>query len=74
MAGEFDNVALPEQDASRREGWGPGLTALGERAQAGKKEIDALSLAFPFAIGTLVALGIAVRRRRQKQNVGITTE
>jgi hypothetical protein len=69
MAGEFDNVALPEQDATRREGWGPGLTALGERAQAGQKEIDALSLAFPFAIGTLVALGIAVRRRRQKQNV-----
>jgi len=69
MAGEFDNVALPEQDATRREGWGPGLTALGERALASKKEIDALSLAFPFAIGTLVALGIAVRRRRQKQNV-----
>jgi hypothetical protein len=69
MAGEFDNVALPEQDATRREGWGPGLTALGERAQAGQKEIDALSLAFPFAIGTVVALGIAVRRRRQRQNV-----
>jgi hypothetical protein len=28
-----------------------------------------LSLAFPFAIGTLVALGIAVRRRRQQQKV-----
>ena len=69
MAGEFDNVALPEQDATRREGWGPGLTALGERAQAGQKEIDALSLAFPFAIGTLVALSIVVRRRRQKQKV-----
>jgi FecR protein len=67
MGGEFDNVALPEQDASRREGWGPGLTALGDRALPGKKEIDALSLAFPFAIGTLVALGIAVRRRRQQQ-------
>jgi hypothetical protein len=67
MAGEFDNVALPEQDANRREGWGPGLTALD--AQAGKREIDTLSLAFPFAIGTLVALGIAVRRRRQQQKV-----
>jgi hypothetical protein len=69
MAGEFETVALPEQDATRREGWGPGLTALGERTPSGKQEIDTLSLAFPFAIGTLVALGIAVRRRRQKQNV-----
>jgi hypothetical protein len=69
MAGEFETVALPEQDANRREGWGPGLTALGERTLAGKKEIDALSLAFPFAIGALVALSIAVRRRRQKQKV-----
>jgi hypothetical protein len=69
MAGEFETVALPEQDATRREGWGPGLTALGERTLAGKKEIDALSLAFPFAIGALVALSIAFRRRRQKQKV-----
>jgi hypothetical protein len=69
MAGELETVALPEKDATRREGWGPGLTALGDRTLASKKEIDALSLAFPFAIGTLVALGIAVRRRRQKQNV-----
>jgi hypothetical protein len=69
MAGEFENVALPEQDATRREGWGPGLTALGERTLAGKNEVDALSLAFPFAIGTFVALGIAVRRRRQQQRV-----
>src|SRR5262249_18229002 len=61
MAGEFDNVALPEQDASRREGWGPGLTALGERTLPNKTDIDTLSLAFPLAIGTLVALGIAVR-------------
>jgi hypothetical protein len=67
--GEFESVALPEQDAARREGWGPGLTALGERALTGKQEIDALSLAFPFAIGALVALGIAVRRRRQQQKV-----
>jgi hypothetical protein len=69
MAGEFETVALPEQDATRREGWGPGLSALGERTLAGKKEIDALSLAFPFAIGALVALSIAFRRRRQKQKV-----
>ena len=69
MAGEFDNVALPEQDASRREGWGPGLTALGERTLPNKTDIDTLSLAFPLAIGTLVALGIAVRRRRQQQKV-----
>jgi hypothetical protein len=68
MAGEFDNVALPEQDATRRQGWGPGLTALSERTQATKTDIDTLSLAFPFAIGTLVALGIAVRRRRHQQN------
>src|SRR5207245_10102848 len=54
MAGEHETVALPEQDATRREGWGPGLTALGERTLTGKTEIDALSLAFPFAIGTLV--------------------
>jgi hypothetical protein len=69
MAGEFENVALPEQDASRREGWGPGLTALGERTLNNKTDIDTLSLAFPFAIGMLVALGIAVRRRRQQQKV-----
>jgi FecR-like protein len=69
MVGEFETVALPEQDATRREGWGPGLTALSERTPAGKSEIDALSLAFPFAIGTLVALSIAVRRRRQQQKV-----
>jgi FecR protein len=69
MAGEFDNVALPEQDATRRQGWGPGLTALGERTQANKTDIDTLSLAFPFGIGALVALGIAVRRRRQQQKV-----
>jgi len=69
LAGEFDNVALPEQDASRRRGWGPGLTALGERTLGSKADIDTLSLAFPFAIGTLVALGIAVRRRRQQQKV-----
>ena len=72
MAGDFENVALPEQDASRREGWGPGLTALGQRTQANKAEIDTLSLAFPFAIGALVALGIAVRRRRQQQKVDLT--
>jgi hypothetical protein len=69
MAGDFENVALPEQDASRRDGWGPGLTALSERTPATKTDIDTLSLAFPFAIGMLVALGIAVRRRRQQQNV-----
>jgi hypothetical protein len=69
MAGEFDNVALPEQDATRREGWGPGLTALGERTLANKNDVDALSLAFPFAIGALVAMTIAFRRRRQRQHV-----
>jgi hypothetical protein len=69
MAGEFDNVALPEQDTTRREGWGPGLTALGERTLASKNEVDALSLAFPFAIGALVAMTIAFRRRRQRQQV-----
>jgi len=69
MAGEFDNVALPEQDATRREGWGPGLTALGERTLASKNDVDALSLAFPFAIGALVAMTIAFRRRRQRQHV-----
>src|SRR5262249_40744361 len=52
LAGEFDNVALPEQDASRRRGWGPGLTALGERTLGSKADIDTLLLAFPFAIGT----------------------
>jgi hypothetical protein len=69
MAGEFENVALPEQDATRREGWGPGLTALGERTLANKNDVDALSLAFPFAIGALVAMTIAFRRRRQRQHV-----
>jgi len=69
MAGEFDNVALPEQDATRREGWGPGLTALGERTLANKNDVDALSLAFPFAIGARVAMTIAFRRRRQRQHV-----
>jgi len=69
IAGEFVNVALPEQDATRREGWGPGLTALGERTLANKNDVDALSLAFPFAIGALVAMTIAFRRRRQRQQV-----
>jgi hypothetical protein len=69
MAGEFENVALPEQDATRREGWGPGLTALGERTTASKNDVDALSLAFPFAIGALVATAIAFRRRRQRQQI-----
>jgi hypothetical protein len=69
MAGEFENVALPEQDATRRDGWGPGLTALGERTLANKNDVDALSLAFPFAIGALVAMTIASRRRRQRQQV-----
>jgi hypothetical protein len=69
MAGEFENVALPEQDATRRDGWGPGLTALGERTLANKNDVDALSLAFPFAIGALVAMTIAFRRRRQRQQV-----
>jgi FecR protein len=69
LAGEFESVALPEQDATRREGWGPGLTALGERTLAGKNDVDALSLAFPFAIGALVAMTIAFRRRRQRQQV-----
>ena len=69
MAGEFENVALPEQDATRREGWGPGLTALGERTMPNKNDVDALSLAFPFAIGALVAMTIAFRRRRQRQQV-----
>jgi hypothetical protein len=69
MAGELDNVALPEQDATRREGWGPGLTALGERTMPNKNDVDALSLAFPFAIGALVAMTIAFRRRRQRQQV-----
>ena len=32
-------------------------------------EADALSLAFPFAIGAVVAMTIAFRRRRQRQQV-----
>jgi hypothetical protein len=45
------------------------LTALSERALTSKRETDALSLAFPFAIGALVAMTIAFRRRRQRQKV-----
>jgi hypothetical protein len=68
LLGEIETVALPEQDATQRESWGPGLTALGERALTSKKEMDdTLSLAFPFAIGALVAMTIAVRRRRQRK-------
>jgi hypothetical protein len=40
-------VALPEQNATRRDCWGPGFTALGERTLANKNDVDALSLAFP---------------------------
>jgi hypothetical protein len=69
LLGEIETVALPEQDANQRENWGPGLTALSERALTSKREIDALSLAFPFAIGALVAMTIAFRRRRQRQKV-----
>jgi hypothetical protein len=69
LLGEIQTVALPERDAAQRDGWGPGLTALGERALSGKGDIDTLSLAFPFAIGAVVAMTMAVRRRRQQRKL-----
>src|SRR5262245_34669438 len=62
LLGEIETVALPERDATQRDGWGPGLTVLGERLNA-KRDVDTLSLAFPLAIGMVVAMAIAVRRR-----------
>jgi hypothetical protein len=65
--GEIQTVALPERAAAERDGWGAGLTAMGERTLSGKREADTLSLAFPFVIGTIVAMAIAVGRRRRRK-------
>ena len=69
LLGEIETAALPERDAAQRDGWGPGLTPLGERALSGKGDADTLSLAFPFVVGAIVAMAIAVRKRRQRQKV-----
>jgi hypothetical protein len=63
--GEVQTVALPERAAAERDGWS--LTAMGERTLSGKREADMLSLAFPFVIGTVVAMAIAVGRRRRRK-------
>ena len=70
LLGEIEAVALPERDAAQRYGWGPGLTALGERTLSVKRDADMLSLAFPLVIGTVVAMAIAVTRRRHRRKVG----
>ena len=67
LLGEIETVALPERDAAQRYGWGPGLTALGERTLSVKRDADMLSLAFPLVIGTFVAMAIAVTRRRHRR-------
>jgi len=67
LLGDIQTVALPERDPAQRDGWGPSLTALSERTLSGKADADTLSLAFPFAIGAVVAMTIAVRRRRQRK-------
>ena len=67
LLGEIETVALPERDAAQRYGWGPGLTALGERTLSVKRDADMLSLAFPLVIGTVVAMAIAVTRRRHRR-------
>jgi hypothetical protein len=69
LLGEIQTVALPERDAAQRDGWGPGLTALGERTLSAKRDVDTLSLAFPLVIGTVVAMAIAVTRRRQRRKL-----
>ena len=69
LLGDIETVALPERDASQRYGWGPGLTALGERTLSVKKDVDTLSLAFPLVIGTVVAMAIALGRRRQRRKL-----
>lgn len=69
LLGEIETVALPERDAAQRYGWGPGLTALGERSLSVKKDADTLSLAFPLVVGTVVAMAIAVTRRRQRRKL-----
>jgi FecR-like protein len=69
LLGEIETAALPEQDAAQRYGWGPGLTALGERTLSVKRDADTLSLAFPLVIGTVVAMAIAVTRRRQRRKL-----
>jgi len=70
LLGEIETVALPERDATQRSGWGPGLTALGERTLSVKRDADMLSLAFPLVIGSVVAMAIAVTRRRHRRKVG----
>jgi hypothetical protein len=67
VLGETKTAALPERDAAQRDGWGPGLTALGERTLSGKRDVDTLSLAFPLVIGAVVAMAIAVQRRRRRK-------
>jgi len=69
LLGEINTVALPERDATQRQGWGPGLTALGERTLTGRKDVDTLSLALPLVVGTFVAMTIAVRRRWQRHKL-----
>jgi hypothetical protein len=73
LLGEIETVALPERDAAQRYGWGPGLTALGERTLSVKRDADTLSLAFPLVIGTIVAMAIAVTRRRHRRKLEQTS-
>jgi hypothetical protein len=67
LLGETKTAALPERDSAQRDGWGSDLTALGERTLSGKRDVDTLSLAFPLVIGAVVAMAIAVQRRRRRK-------
>jgi len=67
LLGETKTAALPERDSAQWGGWSPDLSALGERTLSGKRDIDTLSLAFPLVIGAVVAMAIAVQRRRRRK-------
>ncbi len=67
LLGKTKTAALPERDGTQWGGWSPDLSALGERTLGGRRDLDTLSLAFPLVIGAVVAMAIAVHRRRRRK-------
>jgi len=63
---EASAIALPERSPGQSDWWSSDLIAAGEQDLKIKKDELALSLGFPLFVGTLVAIGVALRRRKQR--------
>lgn len=67
---ESNAVVHSVRSTNQSDWWSADLIATGERDLKIKKDELALSLGFPLFVGTVVAIGVAVRRRRQRLKQG----